>query len=77
MNDVEYLLAVSLTKGAAQNYSNYSNPTIERIFAQSHTISDTTQRLALWQTVQQVLATDVPGLVICQPNFQLPVRKRA
>jgi peptide/nickel transport system substrate-binding protein len=74
VNDVEYLLAVSLTKGAAQNYSNYTNPTIEKLFAQSHTTSDTAQRLALWKQVQQVLATDVPGLVICQPNFQLPVR---
>lgn len=74
VNDVEYLLAVSLVKGAAQNFSNYSNPTIEQIFAKSHTITDTSQRLALWQTVQEVLAKDVPGLVVCQPNFLLPVR---
>lgn len=75
VNDPEYMLAVSLTKGAAQNYANYSNPTIEKIFAESHTISDTTTRLALWQQVQQILAVDVPQLVICQPNFQLPVRE--
>lgn len=76
VNDVEYLLAVSFTKGAAQNYSAYSNPQIEAIFAQSHTITDQTQRLALWKTVQQLMGQDVPGLVICQPNFQLPVSKR-
>jgi peptide/nickel transport system substrate-binding protein len=74
VNDVEYLLAVSLVKGAAQNYSNYSNPAIEQIFAKSHTVTDTSQRLSMWKSVQEILATDVPGLVICQPNFQLPVR---
>ncbi len=75
VNDVEYLLAVSLVKGAAQNYSNYSNPTIEQIFARSHTITNPNERLSLWKTVQQILASDVPGLVICQPNFLLPVRQ--
>lgn len=75
VNDVEYLLAVSLTKGAAQNFANYSNPQIESLFAQSHTVTDQAKRLTMWKQVQDVLATDVPGLVICQPNFQLPVRK--
>ena len=75
VNDVEYLLAVSLTKGAAQNFSNYSNPQIETIFAESHTITNASERLTLWTKVQQILAADVPGLVICQPNFLLPVRK--
>lgn len=75
VNDVEYLLAVSLTKGAAQNFSNYSNPQIEKIFAQSHAVTDQATRLSMWKRVQNILATDVPGLVICQPNFQLPVRK--
>ena len=75
VNDVEYLLAVSLVKGAAQNFSNYSNPTIEEIFAKSHTITNAGERLSLWRTVQEILAKDVPGLVICQQNFLLPVRK--
>jgi peptide/nickel transport system substrate-binding protein len=75
VNDVEYLLSTSLTKGAYLNYSNYISPQIETIFAKSHTLSDQTQRLALWKQVQDVLATDVPWLVLCQPNFNLPVRK--
>lgn len=75
VNDVEYLLSTSLTKGAYLNYSNYSNSQIETIFAKSHTLADQTQRLALWKQVQDVLATDVPWLVLCQPNFNLPVRK--
>jgi peptide/nickel transport system substrate-binding protein len=75
VNDVEYVLAVSLVKNAAQNYSDYSNPQIEQIFAESHTMTNTSERLGLWKTVQQILAKDVPALVICQPNFLLPVRK--
>lgn len=75
VNDVEYLLATSLTKGAALNYSNYSNPKIESIFEKSHTVTDEKERLDLWRQAQQILADDVPWLVICQPNFNLPVRK--
>jgi peptide/nickel transport system substrate-binding protein len=75
VNDVEYLLAVSLVKNAAQNFSNYSNPQIEKIFSESHTITDQAQRIQMWTTVQQILGHDVPGLVVCQPNFLLPVRK--
>jgi peptide/nickel transport system substrate-binding protein len=75
VNDVEYLLSTSLTKQAYLNYSNYSNPQIEAIFAQSHTMTDPDARNALWKQVQQILAVDVPWLVICQPNFNLPVRK--
>jgi peptide/nickel transport system substrate-binding protein len=75
VNDVEYLLAVSLVKGAAQNFSNYVNPQIEQIFNESHTITNANDRVRLWTTVQQILGHDVPGLVVCQPNFLLPVRK--
>jgi len=75
VNDVEYLLSTSLTDGAALNYANYTNTTIEKIFEKSHTITDSDQRLKLWAQVQDELAADVPWLVLCQPNFNLPVRK--
>lgn len=74
VNDVEYLLSTSLTDGAALNYSNYTNDTIEKIFEKSHTISDSDERIKLWAQVQDELAADVPWLVLCQPNFNLPVR---
>ena len=47
---------------------------IEQIFADSHTITDETERLALWARVQEILAADVPQAVIAQPSFNLPVR---
>jgi peptide/nickel transport system substrate-binding protein len=75
VNDVEYLLSTSLTKSAYLNYSNYSEPEIEKIFERSHAIADQNERLALWARVQEILARDVPWLVLCQPNFNLPVRK--
>lgn len=74
VNDVEYMLATSFVKGAALNYSNYSNPEIEQIYEQSHTTVDEAARLQLWKRVQEILAADVPWAIICQPNFNLPVR---
>ena len=75
VDDVEYMLATSFVKGANLNYSNYSNPEIEQIYEKSHTTVDTGARNALWKRVQEILAADVPWVVICQPNFNLPVRE--
>ncbi|MBP2329003.1 peptide/nickel transport system substrate-binding protein [Kibdelosporangium banguiense] len=74
VNDVEYMLATSFVKDAALNYSGYLNPEIERIYEQSHTTIDEPARLALWKRVQQIFAADVPWVIVCQPNFSLPVR---
>ena len=73
VDDVEYVLSTSLTEGAFLNYANYVNPEIEQIFADSHTITDEAERLALWARVQEILAADVPQAVIAQPSFNLPV----
>lgn len=75
VNDVEYMLATSLVEGAALNYSNYSNPELEEIFETSHTTVDEQARLELWLRAQEILAEDVPWAIICQPNFNVPVRE--
>ncbi|MET8063836.1 ABC transporter substrate-binding protein [Micromonospora sp. NPDC005313] len=75
VDDVEYMLATSFVKGANLNYSNYSNPEIEQIYEKSHTTVEAGARNALWKRVQEILAADVPWVVICQPNFNLPVRE--
>ncbi|MET7397795.1 ABC transporter substrate-binding protein [Dactylosporangium sp. NPDC005572] len=75
VNDVEYMLATSFVQGAALNYANYTNPKIEQIYQQSHTTVDTGARNQLWVEVQDTMAQDVPWVVICQPNFNLPVRE--
>ncbi|WP_218010972.1 ABC transporter substrate-binding protein [Herbidospora mongoliensis] len=75
VNDVEYMLATSLVKGANLNYANYSNPEIEKIYEESHTTVDAAARDELWVKVQEILAADVPWVVVCQPNFNLPVRE--
>ncbi|MFE9873236.1 ABC transporter substrate-binding protein [Micromonospora sp. NPDC005686] len=75
VDDVEYMLATSFVKGANLNYSNYSNPEIEQIYEKSHTTVEAGARNVLWKRVQEILAADVPWVVICQPNFNLPVRE--
>ncbi|WP_440105954.1 ABC transporter substrate-binding protein [Streptosporangium sp. H16] len=75
VNDVEYMLGTSFTKGASLNYSNYVNDEIEKIFEDSHTVVDEAERAKLWLRVQEILAGDVPWVVVCQPNFNLPVRE--
>ena len=74
VDDVEYVLATSLTDGAFLNYANYVNPEIEDIFTQSHTTTDEAARMDMWARVQEILAEDVPQAVIAQPSFNLPVR---
>ncbi|HEX5598342.1 MAG TPA: ABC transporter substrate-binding protein [Micromonosporaceae bacterium] len=74
VNDVEYMLATSFVSGASLNYSNYTNPEIEQIYEQSHTTVDEAARLRLWTRVQEIFAEDVPWVMVCQPNFNLPVR---
>jgi peptide/nickel transport system substrate-binding protein len=74
VNDVEYLLAVELTKSAFLNYSNYSSPQIEAIFTKMHSTFDKAKRNSMAHQVQAILAKDVPWLMIAQPNFNLPVR---
>lgn len=75
VNDVEYMLATSFVEGAALNYSNYTHPEVEQIYEDSHTIVDEADRNQLWLRVQEILAEDVPWAIICQPNFNLPVRE--
>ncbi|HEX5541443.1 MAG TPA: ABC transporter substrate-binding protein [Micromonospora sp.] len=74
VNDVEYMLATSFVSSANLNYSNYRNEEIERIYEESHTTVDEAARLRLWTRVQEILAEDVPWVMVCQPNFNLPVR---
>lgn len=75
VNDVEYMLGTSFTKGASLNYSNYVNPEIEKIFEESHTVVEEAERARLWLRVQEILAEDAPWVIVCQPDFNLPVRE--
>ncbi|MFV2010883.1 MULTISPECIES: ABC transporter substrate-binding protein [unclassified Micromonospora] len=75
VNDVEYMLATSFVEGANLNYSNYVNPELEEIYERSHTVVDPAERNELWLRVQEILAADVPWAILCQPNFNLPVRE--
>lgn len=73
VNDIEYLLATSLTPGGFLNYAGYDNPRIVEIFQTLNRTSDQAARHALFAEVQAILAADVPWLVLAQPNFDLPV----
>lgn len=73
-NEGEYLLGVVFTKGAAFNYGQYTNPQIESILVQLQGLLDMNKRKALFVQAQQVLASDVPSLLIGQPDFALALR---
>jgi peptide/nickel transport system substrate-binding protein len=74
VNDIEYQLSIGLTKQAFLNYSNYVNPTIEKLFGRLHTTTDKAKRMQMFRQAQQILGRDVPWLVLGQPNYRLPVR---
>jgi peptide/nickel transport system substrate-binding protein len=73
VNDIEYLLSVALTEGGFLNYANYDNPRVNAIFSELNGLLDEDARQSLFAEVQEILAEDCPWLVICQPNFGLPV----
>ena len=73
VNDIEYLLAVCLTPAGFLNYAGYDSPRIGEIFRTLNGTSDKAARNALFAEVQEILANDVPWLVLAQPNFDLPV----
>jgi peptide/nickel transport system substrate-binding protein len=72
--DVEYMLAVSYTKNAFINYSQYVSPKVEAAYAKLHKTTNKTARVALAKQVQAQMAKDVPALMIAQPNFNIAVR---
>jgi peptide/nickel transport system substrate-binding protein len=74
VSDVEYMLAVSYTKTAFINYSQYVNPKVEAAYAKLHTVTNQAARVKLARDVQVQMAKDVPALVIAQPNFNVAVR---
>lgn len=73
VNDIEYLLATSLTPGGFLNYAGYDNPRIKEIFLTLNKTSDANVRADLFRETQDILAADVPWLILAQPNFDLPV----
>jgi len=76
VNDIEYLLATSLTPGGFLNYAGYDNPRVQEIFLELNKLADTSARAVLFKELQGILAKDVPWLVLAQPNFDLPVSSR-
>ena len=58
------------------NYAGYDNPRVQEIFVELNTLADQSSRAALFTELQEILAADVPWLVLAQPNFDLPVSAR-
>ncbi|WP_055479937.1 ABC transporter substrate-binding protein [Sphaerimonospora mesophila] len=74
VNDAEYLMATSLTKDSFLNYADYRDPRVEKIFERVTVAVDQGEREKAFAELQDILAEDVPWLMLCQPDFQLPVR---
>ena len=74
VNDVQYMVGTSLMPGGFLNYSNYSNPTITKLYNLSAHTADQKHRLGYFRQMQAILGKDVPWLMLGQPNFQLAMR---
>lgn len=76
VNDVYYLLSTSLTEGGFLNYSNYNNPEVQRIYEESGQTTDEAARLKMFEELQtDILADEVPWVMLGQPNFNVPMAK--
>lgn len=73
VNDIEYLLAVCLTPAGFLNYAGYDSARIQEIFLTLNKTSDQAARAQLFTEAQDILAKDIPWLVLAQPDFDLPV----
>ena len=74
VSDIEYVLAVSYTKKAFINYSQYVSPVVEAAYTKLHTTTATPARVKLAKVVQVQMGKDVPALMIAQPNYNIAVR---
>lgn len=74
VSDIEYVLAVSYTKNAFINYSQYVSPRVETDYAKLHKVTNQAARVKIAKDVQTQMAKDVPALMIAQPNFNIAVR---
>lgn len=75
VNDAEYLASVALMEGGFLNYANYQSEEFDALVNTLRGELDTAKRMEIIAQMQDVLAKDVPWLVLAQPNFVLPVNE--
>lgn len=74
VNDVYYLMGTSLTEGGFLNYAHYNNPAVQEIYEKTGQLTDEAERLKLFEQLQvDILADDVPWIMLAQPNFNVPM----
>jgi peptide/nickel transport system substrate-binding protein len=62
-----YLTTAAFTPGGG-NGSHYSNPDLDKLFAQGKEVKDLTERKKIYTQVAQILNDDVPWIYLWSPN---------
>lgn len=75
VNDADYALAFWYVTGAPGNVGNYSSSEIDKIHAEASKIVDEGKRLELFARAQEVLAEDVPSVLLGQPDSVVAMRE--
>jgi peptide/nickel transport system substrate-binding protein len=71
--DVGYatmLFFVSTAAGGVNNLANYSNPEVDRLFAEAKVEMDSTKRLALLKEIQETLQRDLAWIPLVETKTE-------
>jgi peptide/nickel transport system substrate-binding protein len=55
--------------GALKNYMRYCDPAVERLEAEAESVPDRARRAAAYQTIDRIVARDVPIIYLFNPTY--------
>ena len=70
-----YVTLVGFAGGTPSNATGYHNPRVNKLIEDAFVEQDKAKRIRLMKEAQEIILDDVPHIFICQPDFQLAMRK--
>ena len=71
INDAGYTYDMVWTSWGFGNYAHYENDELDQIIKDAWKVMDPDKRFQMYDRAQEILDTEVPAIVICQPNYLL------
>lgn len=72
--DPNYCLTLPYDSNSFINYTNYSNPEVDKIIKAGRSIIDPQKRIAFHDAVQGMVLDDAPLIFLIEPGYQVAIR---
>lgn len=72
--DIAFAMQLYLVGQAGPNYSQYNNPQLNELVAESFRSSDEAERLELFDDMQRIVVDDAPWAYLANPGFHVVAR---